>query len=261
MEPRLILPLHARAPSAHDDRANFPVYADKLADVYDAIYSGKDYDHDAAYLLDVIRQHRPGALTLLETACGTGQFLRRFQPELSVSGLDISPGMLARAARRVPCAELHEGDMAGFSIPKRFDVVCCLFRSIAYVRTTDRLVDAICTMSRHLAPEGIVIIEPFFTPENFWSGKLTSNHYHGDSMDITWMYASERPSSQLGRYPIHVLVGSDTGVEHFVEDHELGLFTLADFEMAFAQAGLDLVHDPVGPAGTGLYIGKRSQRE
>lgn len=253
--------MDALAPSAQEDEADLPVYAEKLADVYDAIYSGKDYDRDAAYLLDVIRQHHPSARTLLETACGTGQFLRRFQSDLAVSGLDISPGMLARAGRRVPDAELFAGDMAGFSLGRQYDVVCCLFRSIAYLKTTDRLVESICTMSRHLAPEGIIIIEPFFTPENFWSGKLTSNHYHDDSMDITWMYASERPSTRLGRYSIHFLVGSATGVEHFVEDHELGLFTPADFGASFAQAGLDLIHDPVGPAGTGLYIGKRSRRE
>lgn len=253
--------MHALAPSAHEDRANYPVYAEKLADVYDAIYSGKDYDRDAAYVLDVIRQHHPGARTLLETACGTGQFLRRFQPRLAVSGLDISPGMLARAASRVPDAELYSGDMADFSLDRNYDVVCCLFRSIAYLKSADRLAASVSTMSRHLAPGGIIIIEPFFTPETFWSGKLTSNHHHDDSMDITWMYASERPSARLGRYLIHFLVGNAAGVEHFVEDHQLGLFTPADFSAAFAQAGLEMLHDPVGPAGTGLYIGKRSRRE
>ncbi len=237
------------------------MYAEKLADVYDAMYSGKDYDRDAAYLLDVIRQHHPSARTLLETACGTGQFLRRFQPEFAVSGLDISSGMLARAARRVPDAELFAGDMAGFSLGRQYDIVCCLFRSIAYVKTTDRLAESICTMTRHLAPDGILLIEPFFTPETFWSGKLTSNHFRDESMDMTWMYASERMSNQLGRYSIHFLVGAANGVEHFVEDHELGLFTRADFDAAFAQAGLQLEYDPAGPAGTGLYIGKLSGRE
>lgn len=253
--------MHALAPSAHEDRAKLAVYAEKLADVYDAIYSGKDYDRNAAYLLDAIRQHHPSARTLLETACGTGQFLRRFQPDLDVSGLDISPGMLARAAMRVPDAELHAGDMAGFSLDRQYDVVCCLFRSIAYLKTTSRLAESICTMARHVAPDGIVLVEPFFTPETFWSGKLTSNHYHDDSMDITWMYTSERMSNQLGRYSIHYLVGAATGVEHFVEDHELGLFTRADFDAAFAQAGLQLEYDPIGPTGTGLYIGKRSARD
>lgn len=247
--------------NARDDRSVPPVYAAKLADVYDAIHSGKDYARESGYLLDVVRRHHPAARTLLETACGTGRFLEALQVEMEVTGLDLSPGMLARAAERMPGAALHVGDMAEFSLGKTFDVVCCLFRSIAYLKTSDRLADAIGTMARHLAPGGIVVIEPFFTPENFWVGRLTCNHHRDESMDITWMYASERPSSRLGRYPIHFLVGSDAGVDHFVEDHELGLFTPHDFQAAFDRAGLSLVYDPVGPTGIGLYIGKRSSRE
>ena len=56
--------------------------------------------------------------------------------------------------------------------------------------------------------------------------------------------------------PVNSLVGTPAGVDHFVEDHELGLFTRDDFAAAFDAAGLRLEYDPIGPGGVGLYIGR-----
>ena len=51
------------------------------AEVYDAVYTsgllGKDYDTEAAHLLERIEQRRPGASTLLDVCCGTGLHLAR----------------------------------------------------------------------------------------------------------------------------------------------------------------------------------------
>jgi hypothetical protein len=69
------------------------------------------------------------------------------------------------------------------------------------------------------------------------------------------MYVSER-TARGAQLKIHCLVGAPTGVEHFVEVHELGLFTRDDFASAFEAARLTLDYDPVGPGGIGLYIGR-----
>jgi hypothetical protein len=53
----------------------------------------------------------------------------------------------------------------------------------------------------------------------------------------------------------HFLVATPQGVEHFTEFHELGLFTVEQYLLAFAQASLKTTHDPVGFSGRGLYIG------
>ncbi len=63
---------------------------------------------------------------------------------------------------------------------------------------------------------------------------------------------------RISTLEIHYLIGSATGVEQFVEHHELGLFTHYEHLTAFRAAGLAVSHDPVGFLGRGLYIGARS---
>ena len=110
-------------------------------------------------------------------------------------------------------------------------------------------------MARHLAPGGILLVEPFFTPDTYWVDGPTMNHHRSENLAIAWMYVSER-EDLVARLRIHYLVGTSAGVQHFTEVHEFGLFDRRDFDEAFAAAGLALAYDPQGPSGSGLYIGR-----
>lgn len=50
-------------------------------------------------------------------------------------------------------------------------------------------------------------------------------------------------------------------IEHFTEMHETGLFKHDEYLGAFMAAGLDVVHDPDGLGGRGLYIGRKGEEE
>jgi SAM-dependent methyltransferase len=163
--------------------------------------------------------------------------------------------MLKVAARRVEGVPLHCGDMVDFDLGRKFDVVCCLFRSIAYLKTPDRLIAATQSMARHLAPDGLLIIEPFFTPESYWVDRVTLNECVRDDLKIAWMYVSEKREA-IGRMLINFLVGTPRGVQHFTELHEMGLFSRENFEDAFRRAGLELEYEPNYPGGTGMYFGR-----
>jgi ubiquinone/menaquinone biosynthesis C-methylase UbiE len=231
-----------------------PVYG-RFAEIYDEAYHFVDYQRSAAWVRDMIRRYHSRAGSLLEVACGTGRYLELLAGDFTVEGLDLSPEMLRRAHARLPAVPLHRGDMANFSLGRRYDVVCCLFRSIAYLGTAERLHAAVATMARHLAPGGLLLIEPFFTPETYWVNRVTLNEYKRDDLAIAWMYVSER-TTDGARLRTHTLVGTPAGVEHFVEVHDLGLFRREDFVAAFQAAGLALEYDSVGPAGMGMYIGR-----
>ena len=234
------------------------MYDSQVAKIYDAIYHFKDYPKDADYLLAVIRQYHPTAKSLLETACGTGRFLEILQEHYEVQGMDLSDHMLKEAARRVPSIPLHQANMVHFSLDEKFDLVCCLFRSIAFVKTTDNFFAAVKSMTKHLKPGGVLVIEPFFTPESFWSDTITLNEYKSDALKIAWMYTSKKVGGHA-RLDNQYLVGTPRTVEHFTEVHEMGLFSQQDYQEAFAATDLQLHYDPVGPSGVGLYIGIKSQ--
>ena len=56
---------------------------------------------------------------------------------------------------------------------------------------------------------------------------------------------------------MHYVVATPAGVEHFVEHHELYLFTNDEMRSAFEAAGLTVDYDAAGPTGRGLLICSR----
>ncbi len=63
--------------------------------------------------------------------------------------------------------------MLDFDLKRQFDAVTCLFSSIGYVKTKSRLGKAIRNISRHLLPGGVLLIEPWFTPEQWHPGRAS----------------------------------------------------------------------------------------
>jgi hypothetical protein len=55
----------------------------------------------------------------------------------------------------------------------------------------------------------------------------------------------------------HYLVATPAGVEHFTEEHSLGLFERADYLDAFEAAGLEVTYDDEGLEGRGLVVGRK----
>jgi len=225
----------------------------RSARLYDAIYASiRDYPREAAALNRLIQEHRPSARTLLDVACGTGAHLEHLSG-YEVEGLDLDPEMLAVARERLPDVPFHEGDMVAFDLGRRFDAVVCMFSSIGYVRTEERLRSAIGSMARHLKPGGVLVVEPWLTPEAWQDGHVGAVFVDEPELKIARINAAEREGN-LSWFEFEYLVGTPDGVEHFTERHELGLFTVEEYLGAFGAAGLEAEHDPEGPMGRGLYV-------
>jgi ubiquinone/menaquinone biosynthesis C-methylase UbiE len=227
---------------------------ERSAAYYDALYAFKDYAGAVAKLRDTVRRYCPCARRLLDVACGTGRHLEHLRSSYEVEGLDLNPQMLEVARHRCPGIPFHRGDMAEFELPRRYDVVTCLFSSIGYVQTLERLRLAIRCMARHLEPGGVLIIEPWFTPQSYVVGRLTANFVDEPDLKIAWMYISEIEGTR-SILEIHFQVGTASGIEHFVERHEIGLFSDAEYTEAFVAAGLRVTSDAEGLFGRGMYIG------
>ena len=228
---------------------------EKTAQFYDLIYSWKDYEAEARQLHELISRHKKcEGNTLLEAACGTGAHVAQLCEHYTVEGLDLDPGMVDVARERCPDVTFHEADMVGFDLGRRFDAITCLFSSIGYVRTLPRMKQAIQTMADHLKPGGVLIVEPWFSPDEWNTGNVHSLFVDQPDLKIARINTSEREGN-LSFFVLHYLVGTPEGVEYFTERHELGLFTKEEYLEAFRAAGLNVTYDEDGLMGRGLYIG------
>jgi SAM-dependent methyltransferase len=232
----------------------------KSAKFYNAIYGsiGKDHAAEAQEVHQIIQQYKrsPGN-TLLEVACGTGLHAAVLQKYYKVDGLDLDAEMLAVASQNFPQIPFHQADMADFDLGKQFDAITCLFSSIGYVKSKERLAQAIQTMTSHLRSGGVLIVEPWFTPEQWQTGRVGGLFVDQPDLKISRMSISET-EDRLSFLVFHYMVGTPQGIEYFTERHELGLFTHEEYLEAFRKAGLEIIHDPEGLDGRGLYIGLKS---
>ncbi len=232
----------------------------KSANFYNALYGsmGKDYVAETHKVHQIIQGHkRSSGDTLLEVACGTGMHASILRENYQVEGLDLDPEMLAVASQTYPGIPFHQADMVDFDLGKGFDVITCLFSSIGYVKTKERLETAIQNMARHLQPGGVLIVEPWFTPEQWKPGRVSALFVDQPDLKISRMNISE-VDGLLSFFVFHYTVGTPQGVEYFTERHELGLFTHEEYLGAFRKTGLEVIHDPEGLDGRGLYIGLKS---
>lgn len=228
----------------------------KTAEFYDLVYSFKDYENEAQKIRDVILSELPTAKSLLDVACGTGEHARHLVRDFDVDGIDLQPEFIQVAQRKVASGTFAVGDMRSFDLQKRYDVVQCLFSSIGYLTHPDEVISALRCFRNHLKPGGIILVEPWFTPETYHPGRPhMAPPVDQSDIKIVRMNVSEK-EGRLSLLRFHYLIASKEGVEHVEEDHQLALYTIEEMRSFFDSAHLQVKYDPEGIFGRGLYVAR-----
>ncbi len=228
------------------------------AELYDPIYGAfKNFATESSSIAALIRQHQPQARSVLDVGCGTGEHALHLTQAHSflVDGIDIDPGLLAVASRKLPNANFHLADMETFSLHRKYDVILCLFSSIGYLKTIRRVTSALSAFRSHIRHDGLIIVEPWFQPGVLSVGEgavRVAETPHGRVTRSAFTQVAGTASTIHFTYTLE----SDAGMETLHETHELGLFTTAQMSAAFIDAGLVASFDPVGLTGRGLYLAR-----
>lgn len=246
-------------PRAHLLEVVLSVY-DEAAPWYDRVWGARrDYTADVAAIIEQVRRHHRRADRLLDLACGTGGHLQSLTDHYTVAGLDLSRPLLDLASTKLPAdVPLYEADMLDFDLDQRFDVITCLWGSIAYAETEDGLGRVAERIAAHLERPGLAIIEPWLTDDAFEDpGRVTVTVDDDQSPVVTVVGSVARDGAvaDLRRVYVAAVPGQLDVVE---EHHRLGLFSRGQYRAAFDRAGFDTDWEDDGLTGRGLIIGRLS---
>lgn len=243
-----------QAPSYHD-----------LAGWYDALASarGKDYDAESAVLLELAAARGVEVGSLLDVACGTGRHLASFAGRIdAVAGTDGSPEMLTIAAARLgPEVALYEVDLRRFDLGRTFAAVTCLLSSIGHVDDGEELDAAVAAMAAHVAPGGILLIEPWLTPEQVRADGVRDLVTAQQDDGVIARVASSRREGDAVVLSFAWAVATSGGVATLEEHRRMPLFTAERYVAAVERAGLEgeWLDEVTGlTADRGLLIGRRT---
>jgi predicted TPR repeat methyltransferase len=147
------------------------VFAD-YAEIYDTLNAGKDYAKEAEFVAQLVREVAPGARTLVNFGCGTGQHdLMLAKSGFETLGVELSAHMLAQAQARSMSADIPEGrarftqgDFRNFDAGRSFDAVVSLFHVMSYQTDEADVAAAFATLSAHMSDGSVALFDLWHGP-------------------------------------------------------------------------------------------------
>lgn len=180
---------------------------DRMARYYDLIYSFKDYEEETRQIKVLINDLHPEAKTILDAGCGTGSHAMYLSSDFAVDGIDITSEFVEIAREKNRSGRFEVADMRNFDLGKTYDVVQCLFSSIGHLLFGEEVIRALTSFKKHLNPNGVILIEPWITPENWRDNdRVFMTVGESDDVKIVRMNTSER-LGRLTRLNMAYLVG------------------------------------------------------
>ena len=134
---------------------------------YDILNSGKDYETEASFIINLIKKNKPDAKTILNIGCGTGRhdiFLA--EAGFEITGIDQSAKMIAIAKEQFKSTDhkFLQADAKTLNLNKKFDVVISLFHVLSYQNANSDVQDFFQTIHKHLSSSGIAIFDYWYGP-------------------------------------------------------------------------------------------------
>ena len=151
----------------------------KYAQHYDLLYRDKNYQNEAEYIQELIKEYvdKPlDSIELLDLACGTGRHIQEFSRlGLSVDGSDLSADMVSVAKKNaekniIKSSFYNESFQTSGRIKKKYEVVLAMFSAINYLIDYDDFSLALSNIKSLLKHDGIFIFD-------FWNGNAVLNSY------------------------------------------------------------------------------------
>ena len=207
-----------------------------------------EYANYCRHVASLIRHcaQRPTS-TLLDVGCGGGKNILNLKESFRVTGLDLSPTMLAQAKELNPECEFIQGDMRAFQLDRTFDAIL-MDDAISYMSRRADFEAAFGTAFRHLNIGGVLVATPDVTTETFQQNRTVATpatrSAAGDDLDVVFIENTYDPDATDDHYETTIVyLIRDQGRLRMETDHwRMGLFSLDTWRTVLHEAGF-AVHE------------------
>jgi len=203
-----------------------------------------EYAHYCQHVTALIRRcaHRSGA-TLLDIGCGGGKNALNLKLDFNVTGLDLSPAMLAQAKGLNPDCTFVQDDMRTFRLGRTFDAVL-MDDAITHMNCQTDFVAAFRTAYDHLNLGGVLVATPDVTSETFQQNKTTVTQATRDGLDVVFVENVYDPDPADEQYETTILyLIRDHGRLRIETEHwTMGIFSLDTWRDVLRETGFE-VHE------------------
>lgn len=213
---------------------------------YDQLYYDKDYNAETDYLVNLINNYYTGAKSIIDLGCGTGKHAKLLAKKgFEVTGIDLSEEMIA-IAKQNSTIDFHLGDIANFSLDKKFDVALSIFHVFSYLTDNEVLLNAFLNINKHLNDQGIFIVDVWHTPAVHTllpepRIKVVENDKFKIIRKANPVVDSINNMVDV-KYELDVLNKETLEEEHIEEEHEVRHFSKPEIELLSKYTGFKLLH-------------------
>jgi SAM-dependent methyltransferase len=177
--------------------------------------------------------------SLLDVACGTGNYAKFFVDDFNVVGLDISPDMLKIAKKKVPNAKFINGDMKTMALKEQFDIIICMFASIAYNLTYEELESTLKVFYEHLNKGGIIFFDLHVHEDYFLGDRTWVNTYVDKNLKLARISQSPQKKDILDLDMVFLI--KDKGKLDFdIDQHQIALFNVNKVKNKMKKVGFEV---------------------
>lgn len=216
---------------------------------YDLLYKDKNYKAEAQFIVDLIKKNHPGAKTILNLGCGTGQHdLFLADAGFSVTGIDLSEEMIKIAKTKnssSKCNFIH-GDARSLELDTKFDVVISLFHVLSYQTSNRDVSNFFNTIYSLLTDGGISIFDYWYGPAVLSiKPEQRIKEFDSSGMQITRRAMTEMnylANIATVNYDIIVKDKTINTIKEIQEKHPMRYFFSPELLMFTEIAGLNQIH-------------------
>ena len=208
--------------------------------------SPDEYTDYCEHVLRLISEHSQISVrSLLNIGCGGGKNAFNLKRHYEVTGVDLSPQMLALAKELNPDCNFLQGDMRTFSLTKTFDAVV-IDDGISYMTSRDDLTSAFRVACQHLAPGGIMVVTADDTKETFRQNRTVATPAacasKPENLEVVFIENDYDPDSTDDCYEgtMVYLIREDGNLRVETDHHILGLFPLEVWRESITRVGFKI---------------------